>query len=219
MNKWLKLFLIIGLTIGILVLSWVLFRQIMTPLEYQKELSIREKAVIERIIHIRSAEQAFKQKNQRYTADWDTLINFVLNDSLEFERKLYDEDDSVGMAILKRTKRQNVEKFVMAVRDTAFVNANKEAVKLTTEQIKDIKFIPYAQPGTEYILNATMLTTESKVVVPVFEAKAPYKAFMHDLDQQELINLIDNAKNFYLKYPGIQVGDVTKTTNDAGNWE
>ncbi|MDR1670958.1 MAG: hypothetical protein LBR57_00380 [Alistipes sp.] len=214
MNKWLKLILIVVFTVGILVLSWVLFRQIMTPLEYQKELKIREAAVIERITEIRSAEQAFKQKNQRYTGDWDSLINFVLNDSLEFERKLYDEDDSIGMAMLKRSGRQNIQKFSMPARDTIF-----SPKRLTTQQIENMKFIPYAQEGTQFILNAAMLTTESKVVVPVFEAKAPYKAFMYDLDQQELINLIDNAKNVFYKYPGIQVGDVTKTTNDAGNWE
>jgi hypothetical protein len=219
MNKWLKIISLTVLTALILILAWILFRQIMTPLEYQKELKIRENAVIERIIQIRAAEQAFKQKNQRYTADWDSLINFALNDSLEFERRLYDEDDSVGMATLKRTGRKNVEKFIMAVRDTAFVNRAKEPVRLTSQQIQDMKFIPYAQPGTQFILNAAMLTTESKVVVPVFEAKAPYKTFLYDLDEQELINLIDNAKNVYNKYPGIQVGDVTKTTNDAGNWE
>ncbi len=42
---------------------------------------------------------------------------------------------------------------------------------------------------------------------------------MYDLDEQELINLIDNAKNVFYKYPGIMVGDITRATNDAGNWE
>ncbi len=214
MNKWLKLSLLIFLTALILFLAWYLFRQIMTPLEYQKELKIREAAVIDRIKDIRSAEQAFKQKNQRYTGDWDSLINFVLGESLEFERKLVDEDDSVGMAQLKRSGRQNIEKFEMAVRDTIF-----SPRRLSDRQIQDLKFIPYAESGTQYILNAAMLTTESKVVVPVFEAKAPYKAFMYDLDNQELVNLIDNAKNVYNKYPGIAVGSIEKTTNDAGNWE
>jgi hypothetical protein len=64
-----------------------------------------------------------------------------------------------------------------------------------------------------------MFTTESKVVVPLFSARAPYKAFMWDLDNQELLNLIDNAKNVFKKYPGIEVGSVERTTNDAGNWE
>ncbi len=214
MNKWLKITLIAIMTLLVLALSWILFRQIMTPLEYQKELEVRQAAVIERIVDIRSAEQAFKQKYQHYTGSWDSLITFTLSDSLVFERKLVDENDSVGMAMLKRSGRQNVEQFSMAVRDTIF-----SPRRLTNQQIEDMKFIPYAEPGTEYILNAAMLTTESGVIVPVFEAKAPYKVFMYDLDEQELINLIDNAKNVFYKYPGIMVGDVTRATNDAGNWE
>jgi len=214
MNKWLKLTLLVIFTVAIVALAWTLWRQIMTPIEYDKTLKERETAVIARVVDIRSAEQAFKLKNQRYTGDWDSLINFVLGDSLTFERKLVDEDDSVAYAQLLKSGRKNVEQFVMAVRDTIF-----SPRKLTDEQIRDIKFIPHAEPGTEYLLAAGMLTTESKVVVPVFEAKAPYKLFMHDLSEQELINLIDKAKNVYYKYPGIAVGDVNKATNDAGNWE
>ena len=219
MNKWLKLSLLIVLTAAILVLTYVLARQIMTPLNYKKELAVREAAVIDRIIQIRSAEQAFKQKHQRYTADFDSLIRFVLTDSLQFERKLVDEDDSVGMAELKRLKRQNIEKFVMAVRDTAFVDRDNKHIKLTNEQIQNMRFIPNSEPQKEYILRAGMLTTDSKVVVPVFEAKAPYKDFMMGLDEQSLINLIDEAKKVFHKYPGIAVGSIEKATNDAGNWE
>ncbi|MDR2911932.1 MAG: hypothetical protein LBV38_01320 [Alistipes sp.] len=182
----------------------------MDPQEYQRELKVREAAVVERIVDIRSAEQAFKQKNQRYTADWDSLINFVLSDSLVYERQIGSKDDSVAVARgLVRT-----EQFTRAVRDTIFAPR-----KLSAEQIRNMKFIPYADQGTQYILNAAMLTTESKVVVPVFEAKAPYKLFMADLDQQELINLIDASKNVYHKYPGIAVGAIDRATNDAGNWE
>ncbi len=214
MNKWLKITLLAILTVSIAALAWFLFRSVMTPLEYEKELKMRETAVIERIKDIRSAEQAFKQKNQRYVGDWDSLINFVLGDTLTFERKLVDENDSLAMVALRRSGRQNVEQFKMAVRDTIF-----SPRKLNDQQIRDLKYIPYAQTGTEYLLEATMFTTESSVVVPLFSARAPYKAFMYDLDEQELINLIDNAKNVYYKYPGIEVGSVERTTNDAGNWE
>ncbi len=214
MNKWLKITLLAVFTVAILVLAWVLFRQITVPLDYEKELKIRETAVIERIKDIRSAEQAFKLKNQRYVGDWDSLINFVLGDTLTFERKLVDENDSLAMVALRRSGRQNVEQFKMAVRDTIF-----SPRKLNDQQIRDLQYIPYAQDGTKYLLEATMFTTESKVVVPLFSARAPYKAFLYDLDEQELVNLIDNAKNVYYKYPGIEVGSVERTTNDAGNWE
>jgi hypothetical protein len=57
------------------------------------------------------------------------------------------------------------------------------------------------------------------VNVPVFEAKAHYKTFMHDQDKQLLINLLDEQENVLYRYPGIKVGDLTQATNDAGNWE
>lgn len=209
MNKWFKLSLQIVLLVIVLVFAWILFRQIVTPLQFDKQVATRQAAVIERIIDIRSAEQAFKQKNQRYVGDFDSLINFVLTDSLEFERQTGSADDSVAVARgLVKT-----EKFKRAVKDTVFAPK-----KLTVEQIRDLRLIPYGE-GAEYILNAGMLTTESKVVVPVFEAKAPYKAFLSDLDRQMLVNLIDEDKNAFNKYPGIQVGSVERATNDAGNWE
>ena len=210
MNKWLKLSIQIVLGVVVVILAYIVYKQILDPLDFQKQVKNREAAVIDRIKDIRSAEQAFKQKNQHYTADFDSLINFVLTDSLVFERQLGSADDSVAVAKgLVKT-----EKFTKAVRDTVFAPK-----KLTTEQIKNIRYIPHAEPGTQYILNAGMLTTESKVVVPVFEAKAPYKAFLYDLNEQMLINLISDAKNVYYKYPGIAVGSVERATNDAGNWE
>ena len=210
MNKWLKLSLQIVLGAAIVVLAYVVYKQIMDPLEFKKQVAIREAAVIDRIKDIRSAEQAFKQKNQRYTGDFDSLINFVLTDSLEFERQIGSKDDSVAVAKgLVKT-----EKFTKAVIDTVFAPK-----VLTPEQVRELRFVPFAPKGTEFILRAGKLITESKVVVPVFEAKAPYKMFLGDLNEQMLINLIADAKNVYYKYPGIAVGAIDKATNDVGNWE
>ncbi|MBR5454554.1 MAG: hypothetical protein IKV60_02030, partial [Rikenellaceae bacterium] len=141
-------------------------------------------------------------------------INFVLNDSLVMERKLVDEDDSVAMARLKAKQIKNIEKFKVAVIDTVFGEK-----KLTAEQVRNLRFIPFAAEGTEFIMDAGMFTTESKVIVPVFECKAPYKEFLADMDRQELINLINECKNVYEVYPGVKVGAMDAATNDAGNWE
>lgn len=50
-------------------------------------------------------------KYNRFTGDFDTLINFVLTDSLEFERKIVDEDDSVAMAQLKRAAARTAKRY------------------------------------------------------------------------------------------------------------
>ena len=65
---------------------------------------------------------------------------------------------------------------------------------------------------------AGIFTTESGVVVPVFEARAPFKLYLSDLDAQELRNLVDDREQLD-KYPGLKVGAMDQATNDAGNWE
>ena len=210
MKKGIKIVIQVVLAVVIVALAYIVTEQIMGPLRFEKAVASRSAAVIDRIKDIRSAERAFKQKHQRYTGDFDSLIQFVLTDSIEYERKIGSADDSVAVAKgLVRT-----EKFTMAIIDTVF-----GAKKLTPDQVRQLRFVPFAPEGTEFILNAGMFTTESKVVVPVFEAKAPYKFFLGDLDHQELVNLVDEAKNVYNKYPGIKVGALDQATNDAGNWE
>ncbi len=197
----------IVLAIVIIGLAYVVFDQIMSPLRFEKEMTLRENAVIQRIKDIRTAERAYKQKYQNYTSSFDSLINFVLTDSLEFEKTTGSKDDSVAVARgLVKT-----EKFKVAVIDTIFGR------KMTPEMVKQFPIIPNSG-NQQFILNAGTFTTESGVVVPVFECKAPYKLFLADLNEQELINLIDTRKVLE-KYPGIKVGAMDQATNDAGNWE
>lgn len=198
----------IVLFLVIVVLGYILVKSILTPLDFQNATKAREAAVIERIKDIRTAQRAYKTVNQRFTGSFDTLINFVLNDSLVFEKAIGSADDSVAVAkgLVKR------EQFNVAAIDTIF-----GARKLTPEQIKNFRFIPHGE-GKEFIMAAGNLATESKVVVPVFECKAPYKSFLGDLDQQLLVNLIDDCKTLN-RYAGIKVGSMTEATNEAGNWE
>ncbi len=200
------------LAIAIVALAYVLYDQIMSPLQFDKVAATRQEAVIERIKDIRSAQQAYKQVYQKYTDNFDTLINFVLTGELEFSKQIVSEDDSAGLAELKKLGKQNIEKFTVPVIDTIF----GEKV-MTAEDVKNIRYIPHTN-NIEYRLEAGDLTTASKVVVPVFECRAPYKDYLGDLDQQLLINHIDDQVSLD-KYPGIKVGSMIQATNDAGNWE
>ena len=108
------------LGVVILGLVYVIYDQISTPIRFDNEVKVRNAQVIDRIKDIRTAQRSFKSKYQRFTGSFDTLISFVLNDSLELERKIVDEDDSVAMAMLKKSGRKNVQKFKVAVIDTVF---------------------------------------------------------------------------------------------------
>lgn len=204
----------ICLAIVIIALAYVVYRQIATPVEFDNERKTKEAAVIERIKDIRTAERAFKSKYQRFTGSFDTLINFILNDSLIMERRLVDEDDSVAMAQLKLRKIQNVEEFSIPVIDTVFAPR-----KLSVADVQNLRYIPGTGNKVEFLLAAGSVET-GNVVVPVMECKAPYKMFLDTVKyRQELINLIDENKNIYNKYPGVKVGDINQPNNEAGNWE
>ena len=203
------------LAVVIVALVYVIYDQISTPIRFDNELAARKAQVIERIKDIRTAQRAYKSKYQRFTGDFDTLTAFILNDTLELERKIVDEDDSVGMAALKKAGKKNIEKFKIAVIDTIF--APKVLSKADSEQLR---YIPGTDNQAQYIMEAGIITTESKVVIPVVECRAPYKIFLDTVAyRQEFINLVDDEVHNFNRYPGVKFGSMEAGNNEAGNWE
>ena len=202
-----KLFQII-LAVAIVGLVYVIYVQISTPIRFDKETKAKKAQVIDRIKDIRTAQRAFKSKYQHFTASFDSLSAFVLTDTLELERKIVDEDDSAAMAMLKKSGKKNIEKFKIAVIDTIFAPK-----KVTRQDVENFRFIPGTGNKAQFIMEAGIITTESKVVIPVVECRAPYKAFLDTVAyRQEVINLIDEEQNNFNRYPGVKFGSM-----DSGN--
>lgn len=203
------------LAVVIIALIYVIYVQISTPIRFEQELKTKKAQVIDRIKDIRTAERSFKSKYQRFTGSFDTLIAYVLNDTLELERKIVDEDDSVAMAMLKKSGKKNIEKFKIAVIDTIFAPK-----KLTREDVENFRYIPGTDNKAQFILEAGITTTESKVVIPVVECRAPYKMFLDTVNfRQNVINLIDDETNNFNRYAGVKFGSMEAGNNEAGNWE
>ena len=123
------------LAVVIVALVYVIYDQISTPIRFEQEMKAKKAQVIDRIKDIRTAQRAFKSKYQRFTGSFDTLASFILNDSLELERKIVDEDDSVAMAMLKKMNKKNVEKFTVAVIDTIF-----SPKRLSRQDVEDLRY-------------------------------------------------------------------------------
>ena len=209
-----KLFQII-LAVAIVGLVYVIYVQISTPIRFDKETKAKKAQVTDRIKDIRTAQRAFKSKYQHFTASFDSLSAFVLTDTLELERKIVDEDDSAAMAMLKKSSKKNIEKFKIAVIDTIFAPK-----KVTRQDVENFRFIPGTGNKAQFIMEAGIITTESKVVIPVVECRAPYKAFLDTVAyRQEVINLIDEEQNNFNRYPGVKFGSMDSGNNEAGNWE
>ena len=209
-----KLFQII-LAVAIVGLVYVIYVQISTPIRFDKETKAKKAQVIDRIKDIRTAQRAFKSKYQHFTASFDSLSAFVLTDTLELERKIVDEDDSAAMAMLKKSGKKNIEKFKIAVIDTIFAPK-----KVTRQDVENFRFIPGTGNKAQFIMEAGIITTESKVVIPVVECRAPYKMFLDTVTyRQEVINLIDDEENNFNRYAGVKFGSMEAANNEAGNWE
>jgi hypothetical protein len=196
-------------------LIYVIATMIHNPLSFDAELKARNAEVVVKLKAIRAAERAYKSKYQQFTNNFDTLINFILNDSLVMERKLVDEDDSVALAKLKKAGKKNIEKYNLAVIDTIF-----NPRKLTAEQVNDLRFIPHTDGKVQFILQAGKVMTGSNVLVPVVECRAPYKMYLDTIEfRQNVINLIDDKVNNFNEYAGLKFGSMEGSNNEAGNWE
>ena len=211
-----KILLQVVLIAVIIVLIYWFYTLINNPLEFEKERTRREAAVIERLKDIRTVQRAYRAKYFRFTPNFDTLTYFVQHDSIVLEKAIGSEDDSLAVAQGRVTRIQ----YKMAVKDT-IVPAGFDPTVL--------KYIPYSDVVNEslgrgakfeeFYMDTASIETESKVVVPVFEASAPYITFLGDLNEQELINFRDIRINTLGRDDGLKVGSLQSTTNESGNWE
>lgn len=209
-----KILLQIILLVAIGALVWWLYSLFNTPLEFERMRKEREAKVVERLKDIRTAQRAYRNKYLKFTPSFDSLIAFVKYDSLTFEHAIGSADDSLAVA----QGRVSVEKFQVAVKDTIqFISP--EVLK----DVNNLRYIPGSVEATgsmqQFVMDTASIETESRVVVPVFEAFAQYPTFLGDLDKQELINFRDYQINTLNRADGLKVGSLTATTNEAGNWD
>ena len=122
---------------------------------------------------------------------------------------------TAGFLFREKEPPLNVEKFKIAVIDTIF-----SPKRLSKQDVAQLRYIPGTDDKAQYIMEAGIITTESKVVIPIVECRAPYKMFLDTVAyRQEIINLIDDEENNFNRYPGVKFGSMEAGNNEAGNWE
>jgi hypothetical protein len=209
-----KKFLQIGLVLLVVILSYLLFKSIDRPIKFEKAKKERYDATIARLKDIRKAELAYKDVHGKFTGSWDTLIYFVKTGKLPLVRKIGMLTDS--MIDAGYTEKQALKEGKI-IRDTIRVNA-LDSLFGRSYKIDDLKYVPVKDTVATFHLGATSIATGSGIKVPVFEAKAHNNTILIKLDKQLVINL-NESKRTNGKYPGLKVGSLEETNNNAGNWE
>ncbi len=195
--------------INIILLAIVVFlaikvvQSISAPIRFGKEKSAREAEVIQRLKDIRDAEMQFKQVYNKYTSNFDSLIEFCNTNKIPIVNIIADPNDTTF------TRTINDTLGYIKVADSLFG-------KRPNFSINDIRYIPYSDPQVEFDLRDSIIV-RGGINVPVFEAKAPYEIYLNGLEDQRVRNAKAEQEQID-KYAGMKVGSLEEASTD-GNWE
>ena len=220
------------LVVTIVGLAYICYRSIMGPIEFEEERDFREKAIIARLMDIRTAQVEYRNiLKSGYADNLDSLIEFVKTSQMPVILKEGELDDkqlerglteTKAMAIINKAKKTNnwkeVEKegLMNFRRDTSWI-ALLDTIFPKGYQIDSLAFVPFGN-GARFEVETSVDTTKAGGPQYLFEARTPYEVYLSGINDQELKNLISDMKKMD-RYCGLKVGDVNMPNNNAGNWE
>ena len=183
-------------------LAYKVYDSISQPVKFENEKTARELKVVQNLKDIRSTQVLFKQSYNRYTANFDSLIEYIRSGELPVVNIIPDPNDTTF------TKTINDTVGFVKVADSLFKgrhNFNVEA----------LRYIPFTN-NQEFEIEAGYIM-RGGMKIPVFEAKAPYSTYLNGLDQQRVRN-VTAQQEAVDKYAGMKVGSMNEASID-GNWE
>ncbi len=202
----------IALAIAIVVLAYLIWNSIQTPIRFNEEKDVRYAATVVKLKDIRTAQVAYKDEYGKFTASFDTLIDFIKNDSM----KLVRAEGAVSDELLAMGWTEEIAaKEGLIVRDTIRI-AIKDTLFPADFDADMLWKVPFTEDASFEM--ATAILNVSNLEVNVFEAKVHNNILLHGMDGQLVVNLNDRMKN-QNNFPGVKVGDVVEPNNNAGNWE
>ena len=220
------------LAVTIVGLGYICYRSIMGPIEFGDERELREKAIIARLIDIRTAQVEYRNITKAgYSDNLDSLIEFVKTAQMPIVLKEGELDDAQlergltekkAMEIIAKAQKTNnwkeVEKEGLKNfrRDTSWI-ALLDTLYPQGYQIDSLAFVPFGN-GAKFEVATSVDTTKAGSPQYLFEARTPYEVYLTGVNDQELKNLISDMKKMG-RYCGLKVGDVEMPNNNAGNWE
>lgn len=233
-----KVLVKVSLVAAIGLLIFLCWKSIQGPIDFNTQSQIRNEAVKQRLIDIRTAQVAYREIKGEYTASFDSLINFVKNGKvalLEKHGDLTEEQmekgmtESKAMSIISKGNVAEIKKAGLwdeannqpqLQRDSIFVPVIENRFQNRKNFNADsLVYVPYGK-GAKFEMATDTLNTSSGFTINVFEAKTPYTSYLSDLNKNELNLLIENIRNLPgERYPGLRVGSITTANNNAGNWE
>mgnify|MGYP003291106423 CR=1 FL=1 len=230
MNKTVKTIVEIALFFLCCFLVYLIYSSIMEPVRFNKEQAQRTAVAVQRLKDIRTLQVAYKGENGKFTSTVDSLKNFYENGKMTIVMQVGSSDDSVAVAHTEAIKKANrkitpeqlYQLYQNGDKNLVFSIESKIDVKDTLFRgrenfcVDSLKYIPFS--GGQLVEMEAETRTVSGVLVPLFEARMPFKKLLKGMDEQLRINQ-DCERRDQGRYEGLQVGSITTPNNNAGNWE
>jgi len=191
----------------IVFFTWQLFVSIDKPIQFQKDKDVRYQAVVDRLVEIRAAQEAYEEKNGIFATNFDELIQFIMTDSFDVVFAEGNVPDSL-------TEAQAVELGIVT-RDSSKISI-RDSLFPSPYVLDSLRYVPLSN-GVLFEMVADSIKTVSEVVVQVFEARVHDTIILRGLDRQEIINLRAEKRKLE-QYEGLKVGSIEEPNNNAGNW-
>lgn len=155
--------LVINLFLAAIVIGlvWLLITSIREPIAFQAEKDKRERAVIDKLMEIRTAQDLFRNITDGFAPTFDSLAYVLKNGKFAIVSVIGDPDDPNFTGEI--------------VYDTTYQPAIDSIVALGIN-LDSLPFVPYGN-GAKFDIAADTLTYQ-KTIVPVVEVGVPRKIFM-----------------------------------------
>ena len=92
MKKTAITFLLLAAVVGLIYWIWSMLS---VPIHFEQHFNSRQQAVIEKEQYIIKLVQGYRDASadKKFTTNWDELIDFALNGTMQYRSQIYDENN------------------------------------------------------------------------------------------------------------------------------
>ena len=193
-----------------LVLVFLIFKSINSPIKFNEVKNERYSKVIERLKDIRNAQIAFKSVNGVYSNDFEELIQFI--DSAEFT--ITQKRDSSYMEY-DRIYRIDMLREVIVTDTLGFVSV-KDSLFANNLDYKNMASVPIEGMESLFSLKADIID-KNGYNVPVFEVRVSKDVILFDQNKDLLSQEKETMSVDGVNGPDLILGSLTDVST-SGNW-
>lgn len=175
-------------------LTYLLFLNIREPIKFGEVKKERKDVVTNKLEHIRTSQELFRDITGKFAHDFDTLFSVLKTDSISIEKVLGDPDDPSGKGFIRRIIKRSA----------------LDSLTLLGVDLNGLDEVPYSK--AKFFIDADTMTYQS-TLVNVCEVGTRWKDFMGEYASARY----SKYDNSYDPNKMVKFGDMN-SPNLSGNW-